>query len=849
MKKQVLLICGILLTSNAFAQTLMDYKQFAQQPESNFNQIVTAVEADMLTRDMTILANRKAKKQYDRWVYYWTNKVDVNGMFPNENQGYFNAGVLTPNGAIAAPVRAKGLNVQSWTNVGPKQADLNNNGYPNFPQMGRLNTLLRIAHPTDTNLDVLFVGAPNGGIWKSTDGGTTWAPKLDFIAGIGITDIKTVPGTTFANYTTQPIYVSTGDYDADHVKSVGVLKSTDGGETFNSTGLTFNLTQQATLGDLIVIDANTVFVGETFAIKKTTNGGTTWTDAYTPGYDATFGRAAINGTAMMFTGIYGDVFYTPNFNVDSNWTRVLPDGAFNKAAVTVGENGSFYIQTMNGQIRQFNSATSTFSNVGTIPPGYNSQQGYNQALVVTNNLILTGEVNGLTSTNNGSTWLKTLNADWQDPSSEGAYLHADNHRMGRLTSPLDFWSTHDGGLSYISYPTAASSLPTSVYKSSNVIVTQSYSVAINPSANDDSYLMSNQDNDAFSKINGTWYAVALGDGIQSAINYNNSNIRYASNQGGIIFKTDTGFVGQLQGNGSLAQVPGANFYFPLEIHKTNPNTLYAGGNTDVHILNGTTGLTIAAANSGLNGNVLTIASHGNSVMAATATAIAFSANQGATWSAVTVPQGAVGNITSVEYNASNNQIMYVTYSGYTATSKAFKTINGGTSWTNISGDMPNVVVNEILVKQNQGAEFLFAATELGVYFSDNGGTNWVRLGQNLPFANVRDIEIHYTADKLVAGTFGRGLWEINIPNSSLSASTVLDTVRVAMYPNPTNSTVTIDIENPTAYDYIIYNVIGGVVLKGKVTTQPIDVSMLAANVYMVRISNGQDAVVKKLIIK
>ncbi|MDP5078689.1 MAG: hypothetical protein NWQ19_11360, partial [Nonlabens sp.] len=264
MKKQLLLILGISLAFNSFAQTIATYKKDAKAPDANFYQIVDAVNENLQAQDMTVLVNRKAKKQFDRWVYYWENKVNVDGTFPNENQGFFNAGVLDSKGAIATTFKPKGLNNLTWTNVGPQQADVNNNGYSNFPQMGRLNTLLRIAHPTDMNQDVLFVGAPNGGVWKSTDGGTTWAPKLDFIAGTGITDIKTVPGTTFANYMTQPIYVSTGDYDADHVKSIGVLKSTDGGETFNSTGLTYNLTQQETLGDLIVIDANTVFVGQTF---------------------------------------------------------------------------------------------------------------------------------------------------------------------------------------------------------------------------------------------------------------------------------------------------------------------------------------------------------------------------------------------------------------------------------------------------------------------------------------------------------------------------------------------------------------------------------------------------------
>lgn len=851
MRKQLLVIWGILLVTGASAQNITDYKQQAKLPEANYHQIVTETTSQFETLDMTLLENRKAKKQFNRWAYNWENRVNPDGTFPSLTQGYFNAGILDSRGHISGSSNAKIANTQIWTNVGPAQADLDNNGYPNYPQMGRLNTFLRIAHPTNTNLDVLFVGAPDGGVWKSTDGGTTWAPKLDFIAGIGVTDIKTVPGTTFANYATQPIYVSTGDYDGEHVKSIGVLKSIDGGETFSSTGLSFTLDNETLLGDLIVIDANTVFVGQSDTIKKTLDGGTTWTDAYIPQFtQLLIGRAATVGTEIMFTDAFGSVFYTDDYSNDSNWVQVNPTGNnFNKAAVAVDGNGDFYVQDQTGQIKKFSKANNTFSNLGGIPPGYDSQGGYNQALIVENNFILSGAVGGQSSSNNGSNWTTTLNGYWTDSSSSGTYVHSDIHRMGPLDNSLSYWNANDGGLNYVTYPTATSTVPSVTYMSSTVIVTQSYTVAINPSANDDSYMMANQDNDAFSKSNGTWYAVALGDGIQSAINYNNESIRYGGDQNGNIYQSDTGFQGQLNGNGNQVQIPGANFYFPFEMHKTNPNTLYGGGNTDVHKLDASTGLTIVATNSGLNGVVKTIATHGNSVMAATDTDIVFSLNEGSTWTSITKPAAATGNITSVEYNASNNQIMYLTFSGYNANSKVFKSTDGGTSWINISNGLPNIVFNEVLLKQNQTSEFLFAATELGVYFTSDGGTTWAKLGQNLPNSNVRDIEIHYTADKLVAGTFGRGLWEINIDNTTLGVEEELNTLEFSMYPNPTTNEVTINIENPTSYKYEIYNAVGGLVLNGTLSNSSIDTSSLSSNVYMIRISNDVTSTVQKLIIK
>ncbi|WP_435263274.1 T9SS type A sorting domain-containing protein [Tenacibaculum sp. nBUS_03] len=852
MMKKSLIIFFLGITITCFSQVSKNYKELSKKNHANYYEITSKARAEFKTKDLTILKNKKEKKRFDRWAYYWENRINPNGTFPNENTDYFNAGILDSQGKIINKKNTslKSSTAQNWTNIGPEQSDINNNGYSNYPQMGRLNAFLRIKHPTDSNQDVLFVGAPNGGIWKSTDGGTNWSPKLDMVAGIGVTDIETVPGTTTANYTSQPIYVSTGDYDASHVKSIGVLKSTDGGETFSSTGLTSNLSNQATLGDLIVIDANTIFVGETYNIKKTTNGGTTWTNAFSPGYNATFGRAVRNGTEIMFTGIFGDVYYTSDYNTDSNWTTVVNAVSYNKAAVTTDQNGDFYIQVMDGQVKKFDKTNNTFSNIGNIPSEYNSQGGYNQALLVTNDIMITGEFNGQSSTNNGTSWTKSLNGYWSNAGDPGTYIHSDHHRMGKLDGALEFWSVNDGGLDYINYNTASNTKPTISYKSGKVKVTQSYSIAINPKANDGAAVMANQDNDAFSKKNGTWYAVAMGDGIQSAINYNNPDIRYAGNQNGYVVQTDTGFQGQLQGNGKFVQVPGASFYFPLEMHKTNPNILYGGGD-EVYKLDASDGLTIATTNSGLTGTIKSIATHGNSVIASNnSNSIKFSSDQGGTWTSISPPIGQTNNITSVDYDASNNNIIYVSYSGYSAGNKVFKTTDGGANWTNISSNLPNIVVNEVLLKQGQSAEYLFAATALGVYFTQNGGTSWNRLGQGFPYVDVKDIEIHYTADKLVAGTFGRGMWEISVANNTLGTNDAVSLEdKFLFYPNPVKNNLFIKTADDNSYNYMIYNVVGGIVKEGKVNSTGIDLSDLAKNIYMVRVYNSKTSLTKKVIIE
>jgi photosystem II stability/assembly factor-like uncharacterized protein len=854
MKKTVLLNLMLIISLLGFSQKLT-YKQDALKEGANYYEIISKTRAVFSEMDMEKLSNKKAQKQFERWAYYWRDRVNADGSFPPENLGYFNAGILDSEGKISESEKTR-ITPQSgsWVNIGPQTIPAPN-GYPNYPQMGRLNAFLRFPHPTNMNLDVLFVGAPTGGVWKSTDGGANWTPVMDFVSGIGVTDIASASQTYSSNTV---IYVSTGDYDSDQLKSIGVLKSTDGGNTFQSTGLSFPLSDQEVTSNLIVLSDDTVIVGTSDKILKTTDGGQTWGVKYQSQFTyENFGRFIYHDGDIVCIGQWGDIYFSGDRG--ENWALIKSGGNYlNKHAMYLGDTLLLAID-MNGQLSHLTQ--NGWQNLGNPVPNYDAQGGYNQTLLVENNMIINGDMNGYHSIDNGSTWYCSLNGYWQSSGDSGSYIHSDYHSMGKLdTDPntYKYWACNDGGLSYIEYSSAGAFKPTITYKSEKCIVTQLYSVAITPNSNAGNMLQGNQDNDGFSREmhNGSmkWVAASAGDGTATAINYNNPNVRYLGGTNGGLTIANNGFSGNYQGDYYIT-IPGANFIWPLEMNTVNPDLLYAGGD-DVYLLDASNGGSMNALNAN-TGTVSFISTHNNAVFAVGDNAVRKSLDGGQTWSSITQCSADPNAlINSIDFFGTHPNIVYATVRGYVNGQKVFKSTDGGQTWNNISSGLPNILMKEVVIAQNEFQEVLYLATELGVYYKI--GTNpWAKLGGNtLPNVIVNDIDINYTENALVAATFGRGLWQIDISSHvGMEEHLLSEKEKPNFYPNPiTDDYINIKLPNSYSNDfsYLIYNVVGGIVKQGKLKEKDnlINLSGLSKGSYMIKVfDTNNESFTEKIIIK
>ncbi|CAH8293653.1 putative secreted protein (Por secretion system target) [Mariniflexile fucanivorans] len=864
---------------------IVDYRNAPSTPNSNYYDIVNKAKQKTASKKVTGKATRtdiKAEKQFERWAYFWKDRVNADGSFPKALQGWENAGLLENNTETTKKQNTQSkTNVLNWSNIGP-QTNPNPNGYAAPPQLGRVNTFWRFAVTPNSSStgDILIVGTPTGGIWKSTDNGANWSPKFDTFAGIGITDIK---GSSSVSGTPGALYATTGDYDSSGtLNAIGVYKSVDYGETWTATpGLSGNLSDtgnSSLLGHLVVIDANTVVVAAKNDILKTTDGGTTWTSKFNE-FDGKFGRMASHGTNIVCTNYWGGIFYS--LNSGDTWSVLLASGGSKDQKVVAvdheGTNaGTFYVQGNDGRLQVLDLVNETISSIGTPRPAtaedtdsfgtYSSQDGYNQALTVRNGFFMEGAVAGQTSIDNGDTWYMSLNGYWKNSSTPGVFVHCDHHQMGYLNNGNSFWDAHDGGLDFIEFnSTPDLTTPNTTYKTNGVINTQIYAISINPTvANSDDFLMANQDNDGFSKEGGTWYGVGAGDGVCSAIDYNNTSIRYMGGTNGTLFRSygTTGFKDEFFGD-EVPKPGTGEFVWPFSLD-TNTSTIAYGGFDDFYKSTNISTISLyptpAAStiwtdlNAGA-GIPLSFDNQGDNVAIVGETALRRSTDGGATWSTINQPSGVEINSFSIDGASTNGTTIYATAKAYLAGSKVYKSTDGGSTWTNISGNMPNVIMKKILFRQGYTSEQLFVGTELGVYFTTDGGTNWDKLGDNLPNVIVNDLKINYLGEKLFIGTYGRGMWEINISNLTLGLENLEanDVLAPKLYPNPvSNGDLNIKLPNNSeAFDYVIYNIVGGFVKKGKINqgNNIINVGQVSAGIYIVRMTNSKYVSLQKIIIK
>jgi len=749
------LLLLILFPCLVYSQSWIDKMQ---DPAINFYD--TQKDFEEYWKNKTI-EKGKGWKQFKRWENFIEQRV-----FPD--------GVLHPE-MLFEEARNIQLNNQFnmpppniWTQVGPNNVPLESSGRKRG--IGRVNTIA--FHPTDAN--TLYVGAPAGGFWKSVNGGQTWTTSTDFLTNLGVSDIAIHP--------TNPdiIYIVTGDRDGGDTYSYGLMKSIDGGLSFNSTGLSFSITDYYK-GNRVLIDPNNtdvIIVATSNGIYRSVDAGATFANTFSSA-NMTDIEFHTTNTNIIYGGSKGNTSIYKSIDNGISWAQAgsgLPStNDVVRACVAVtpsnplvvyalfgdNSNGFYGVYKSSDEGATWTQQANSPNLLGWSTSGSDNdgQAWYDLAFTVdpTNeDVLFVGGVNCWKSTNSGVSW--NINTHWYGGGGAN-YMHADEHML--KYNPLDnkIYSANDGGL-YLSSDNGNNWTDIS----DGLHITQFYSLGVSQTVQD-KVITGAQDNGTFLKTASNWDAVIGGDGMECIIDYTNSNIMYGEVYYGAIRKSTNG------GNSFSSIAPSNNgaWETPYELHKTNPEIIYAGydelyisfdgGDNWSTITNGET-------NGGKINEIGLSASNPDVIYFTDDANIFKTADGGSNWTLINnnLPYKYISYV--IVHPTDENKV-WATFSGYTVGEKVYKTVDGGNNWINISGTLPNLPVNCIELDKTDTLETVYIGTDLGVYISDSTLTDWNQYNNNsLPNVIVTELEIQYQSNKLIASTYGRGLWDITLEITS-----------------------------------------------------------------------------------
>jgi len=865
MKKYITTLASIFLISlSAYSQqTGMNWLNMMKDGKTNVHDVQKAFYAWYATHK-----NERDKAKggeedcnytlFKRWEWLMQSRTYPTGNYPDPsviNAEYTKFITRNNNSSLR-----KSHDIQSaanWTYQGNDSVPVNGGGD------GRISHIR--FYPGNNN--IMYACAPTGGLWKSTNGGATWTCNTDQLTELGTSDLAIDPSNPSI------MYLATGDYDgpgADFhsISTIGILKTTDGGNTWNPTGLSYT---QANTGPAYGTISNlAINPNKTSVINAATsngmyfsnNGGVSWMQAdtgffrsvemepfhpnvvYAATEDGKFYRSTDSGktytrtiTGLPALGLTArmTIAVTP---ADSNYVYVVAEDANTR---------SFYGLYRSTDRGQTFTQRSNAGGAGSLSVNYG---WYGLPLAVSPtyaDTILTGGLDVYISADGGATW--RINASWTG--SGAPYAHADGHHyIFTPGSGASWFDACDGG---IFKATNKGAVYTDL--SNNLHIAEIY--AIGASAITSGLNISGWQDNGTNMSGIPWQQINGGDGMVPFIDYTNDNTMYSATQDGALYSS---FNGGLSWNYLSSSITENGPWVTRWLQDPlNANTLFAGfsniwmstnqGNSWSQISNFSSSneLVYALAVDPLDDKVIYTAWNDSIFLTST---------QGISWKNITsnLPVSQAW-ITGIALDPNNYKHAWVTFSGYADTVKVYQTYNGGVTWKNISAGLPNLPVNCILFQKNSHSG-TYVGTDDGVYYRDTISNNWISYNTGLPNVMVNDIK--YDANgNLLAATYGRGVWTSPryINPTGINSTTATDE-DVKVFPNPSTGVFQIQANS---YQLMansqleIYNVLGEKVYSSQInsTHTQIDLSDRAHGVYLYRVLTESGSLVSsgKLVIE
>ena len=344
--------------------------------------------------------------------------------------------------------------------------------------------------------------------------------------------------------------------------------------------------------------------------------------------------------------------------------------------------------------------------------------------------------------------------------------------------------------------------------------TQFYEIGLDAN-NSLAYYGGTQDNGTNRTTDGgldNWQHIYGGDGFYVIVDHTNPNIIYAESQFGSLGKsTRWRYLILIRATNGINGNEPTNWSTPVVMDPNNSNILYYGTNYLYRTTNSADNWTkispqLTDYNGGRLGTLTTMAvapTNSNVIYVGTDDShVWVSSDNGTTWNEISdgLP---IRWVTRVAVDPTDENIVYVTFNGLKwrdPQPHVFRSTNKGTTWSDISSNLPDAPVNAFAVDPVEPSR-LYLGNDVGMYVSFNSGQSWWVLGEGLPILPIGDIKIHPTTRELVAGTYGRSMYKIDlnsVPTNVESSEPIVSGFYLEQnYPNPFNPSTKIKYTIPS----------------------------------------------------
>ncbi len=669
----------------------------------------------------------------------------------------------------------KSIFADAWTNIGPSNR-------------GGCTKALAI-HPTDPN--TIYAGAAGGGVWKSTNGGSSWVPLTDLV----------IPDLAMASIAIDPsnpsnVFAATGDPSpsADGLGGSGLYRSTNGGAAWTRIAST---TLPRTVNKVLVHPTNTNIVfacnydgtgSNGKGLYRSVNGGSTFTRAYPTTANATgiiwdiVPGATIGGKTIFYlvegnniNGSSTECGIYKSIDDGATWgkltSNIIPAGnTIGKAALACPKLSPSKVYclmaTPSGALQGLIKSTdngNTFTKVNSTPStlvdvGSGAQGWYDLCLGVSPNsnaqdTVLIGGVEAYYSYNGGSNW--TAYSDYNNNSG----VHVDHHAI--IFDPISSKKIYIGNDGGIYKSTNAGQSWT--YNSTGYNTMRFYHVALDKSDYKRS-LAGSQDQGTWQTTTGQAASFKLGgDGFNTMIDPNNSNNYYGEGPFGQLYRVLSGSQTDITGSNFEAQ---SDWDTPFILAPKSSTVLYTGrtqvwkstnqGDSWASVSPVFSTFIYSLAVSPSNASVIYAGLSGGAIRRTT--------DGGQSWNNKNVSSSSLVESFACHPRDEDWALVSLAASS-TSTARMYKTTNGGTNWINVSGSgstaLPGVPVRAVALDSNDPDNIWYAATDNGMYYTRNAGTNWSIAGAGIGLAPCWDVQVHSNKITIRVATHGRSLWEAN----------------------------------------------------------------------------------------